>query len=91
VIAIGTSTARALEGNALNTASCAPRAAVSVAQDRQGVRAARGRRHLTGMHAAGTSHFELLQAFASRTLLSLAWSHAEDIGYLAEEFGDADC
>ena len=41
------------------------------------------------MHEAGTSHFELLEAFAPRTLLSLAWSHAEDEDYLAEEFGDA--
>ena len=89
VIAIGTSTARALEGNAREfgglTAACIT--TTLRIDGRHELAVVDG--ILTGMHEAGTSHFELLKAFAPRTLLSLAWSHAEDEGYLAEEFGDA--
>ena len=89
VIAVGTSTARALEDNAVRhgtlTAACGMASLrIDAPHER---RVADG--ILTGMHAAGSSHFDLLSAFAPRTLLSLAWSHAEDAGYLAEEFGDA--
>jgi S-adenosylmethionine:tRNA ribosyltransferase-isomerase len=88
VVAIGTSTARALEANALAHGRLV--AACGVVTLRIGPE------HaplivdgiLSGMHEAGSSHFDLLRAFAPRTLLSLAWSHAEDQGYLAEEFGD---
>lgn len=44
---------------------------------------------LTGLHEPGTSHFELLQAFAPRGLLRAAHAHAEAAGYLAHEFGDS--
>ena len=89
VIAIGTTTARALEGNALEhgglTAACSMTSLrIDAHHERRVVDGI-----LTGMHEAGTSHFDLLTAFAPRTLLSLAWSHAEDEGYHAEEFGDA--
>lgn len=43
---------------------------------------------LTGMHEPGTSHFELLTAFAPRELLLAAHSRATALGYLAHEFGD---
>jgi S-adenosylmethionine:tRNA ribosyltransferase-isomerase len=43
---------------------------------------------LTGIHEPGTSHFDLLQAFASADLLAAAHRHAEAAGYLGHEFGD---
>ena len=43
----------------------------------------------SGMHEPGTSHFSLLEAFATRELLSRAITHAAKRGYLAHEFGDA--
>src|SRR6185503_422536 len=43
---------------------------------------------LTGLHEAGTSHFELLESFAPRPLLESAVRRAEQQGYLGHEFGD---
>ena len=43
---------------------------------------------LTGLHEPGTSHFDLLQAFAPAAGLNAALAHAEAAGYLAHEFGD---
>jgi S-adenosylmethionine:tRNA ribosyltransferase-isomerase len=44
---------------------------------------------LTGLHEPGSSHFELLEAFAPREVLLRALTHARAAGYLAHEFGDA--
>ena len=44
---------------------------------------------LSGMHESGTSHFALLQAFASSALLESALEAAERAEYLQHEFGDA--
>jgi S-adenosylmethionine:tRNA ribosyltransferase-isomerase len=44
---------------------------------------------LTGLHEPGTSHFELLEAFAPRKLLLRAVDHAARTGYLQHEFGDS--
>jgi S-adenosylmethionine:tRNA ribosyltransferase-isomerase len=44
---------------------------------------------LTGLHEPGTSHFDLLQAFAPRQLLERALEHAARTGYLQHEFGDS--
>ena len=43
---------------------------------------------LSGMHESGTSHFALLEAFASDALLRSALAEAERAGYLQHEFGD---
>ena len=43
---------------------------------------------LSGMHEQGTSHFELLEAFAPERLLRGAVTEATRAGYLAHEFGD---
>jgi len=43
---------------------------------------------VTGLHEIGSSHRELLHAFAGEALLARAWSHAEAAGYLDHEFGD---
>lgn len=44
---------------------------------------------LSGMHENTTSHFALLEAFASGTLLRASLDAAESAGYLQHEFGDA--
>jgi S-adenosylmethionine:tRNA ribosyltransferase-isomerase len=44
---------------------------------------------LTGMHEVGTSHFELMEAFAPRELLLRASAFAAALGYQGHEFGDA--
>jgi len=89
IVAAGTTVVRALEGRA--------------AEGGRGLRPGRGvtdlrlgphhRRQivdglLTGLHEPGDSHFELLQAFAPRTLLEASVRHAAAAGYLGHEFGD---
>jgi S-adenosylmethionine:tRNA ribosyltransferase-isomerase len=44
---------------------------------------------LTGVHAPGESHFELLGAFAPAPLLDAAASQASAEGYLSHELGDS--
>ena len=43
---------------------------------------------MSGLHEVGSSHRELLEAFAPKPLLSRAFMHAEASGYLGHEFGD---
>ncbi len=44
---------------------------------------------LSGAHAAGESHFELLAAFAGPALLGAAAAHAERAGFVTHELGDS--
>jgi S-adenosylmethionine:tRNA ribosyltransferase-isomerase len=87
VLAVGTTVVRALEG----------RAAQGVLRPGRGLTCLRlGPGHqrrvvdglLTGLHAPGESHFDLLQAFAPAPLLARALDHARRRGYLTHEFGD---
>jgi S-adenosylmethionine:tRNA ribosyltransferase-isomerase len=89
VVAIGTTVVRALEGAAAAhrgqlragagetdlhvTAAFTPRIVNGV---------------LTGIHMPGTSHFDLMRAFAREDVLAAATDHAEAAGYLQHEFGD---
>jgi S-adenosylmethionine:tRNA ribosyltransferase-isomerase len=43
---------------------------------------------LTGMHEPDTSHFDLMHAFATPSLLRRAHAHAAELGYLGHELGD---
>ena len=88
IIAIGTSVVRALESSALEHGM--PRAGQSEARLRLGARSERRvvDAVLSGMHEQGTSHFELLEAFAPARLLRGAVTEATRAGYLAHEFGD---
>lgn len=89
VIAVGTSVVRALEARASRSGGLTPGAGdASLRLDRayepqlvDGL--------LTGLHEPGTSHFELLEAFAPTALLERALSHAARTGYLQHEFGDS--
>jgi S-adenosylmethionine:tRNA ribosyltransferase-isomerase len=90
VVAVGTTVVRALEGSAVQNHG-EVRAGAGVTDLRIGAS------HvpavvdglLSGLHEPGSSHFELLTAFAPRAFLEGAARHAEAAGYLAHEFGDA--
>jgi S-adenosylmethionine:tRNA ribosyltransferase-isomerase len=88
VIALGTTVTRALEHAA---ASGALRAGPGVANQRLGpatqlqvVDAI-----ISGTHEPGTSHYELLRAFAGDAVLRQAAEELERAGYLTHEFGDS--
>jgi S-adenosylmethionine:tRNA ribosyltransferase-isomerase len=89
VIAAGTTVVRALEGNAALHGGCL-RAACGTTDLRVGA----GTRLevvdgvWSGLHEPGTSHFELLTAFAAPALLARALAAAGAAGLLGEEFGD---
>jgi S-adenosylmethionine:tRNA ribosyltransferase-isomerase len=89
IVAVGTSVVRAIEGGAAMNGGRL-RAGLGVTNLRVGPgfvpRLVDG--VLSGMHEPGTSHFQLLGAFAPTTLLEAAYHHAEAIGYLGHEFGD---
>jgi S-adenosylmethionine:tRNA ribosyltransferase-isomerase len=89
VIAVGTSVVRALEGHADAEGTVTADSGVTDLRlsARYQPRVVDGL--LTGIHEPGTSHFELLEAFAPRTLLERAVDHAGKTGYVQHEFGDS--
>lgn len=91
VIAAGTSVVRALEGNAAQHGGrLEPGEGVTdlIVGPETKLRVVDGL--LTGIHEPTASHFSLLQAFAPPDLLTRAYAHAEGVGYLGHEFGDAN-
>ncbi len=89
VIALGTSVVRALEAAA--DANGRLHAGTGIARGRLGV-------HtkllvvdalLSGTHERGTSHYELLRAFASEAALEAATQRLEDDAFRTHEFGDS--
>jgi S-adenosylmethionine:tRNA ribosyltransferase-isomerase len=90
VVAVGTTAVRALEGQAaLHGGRLAAGGGVTDLAVGGSHRLLVVDGLLTGLHEPGTSHFELLQAFAPPDLLRAAHAHAEAAGYLAHEFGDS--
>jgi S-adenosylmethionine:tRNA ribosyltransferase-isomerase len=87
VIALGTTVARALEHAA---ASGTLRAGRGLANQRIGAssRLRVADAIISGTHEPGTSHYELLRAFASDEVLRRASAELERAGYLTHEFGD---
>jgi len=88
VVAVGTTTMRALEG-----ASSAGRL-VAGEGTTDLVLGPLTRRAvvdgiLTGAHEVASTHFTLLESFAPRPLLERAHAFADALGYLGHEFGDA--
>jgi S-adenosylmethionine:tRNA ribosyltransferase-isomerase len=88
VIAIGTTVVRALEsasaggghvqsGAGLATGRLGPESLLEVVDAL-----------VSGMHEPGTSHYELLRAFADDAVLQTMTAEAEANGYLAHEYGD---
>jgi S-adenosylmethionine:tRNA ribosyltransferase-isomerase len=90
VVAAGTSAVRALEGQAaLHQGRLVPGGGTTDLVIGAGHRPRVVDGLLTGLHEPGSSHFELLKAFAPEGLLRDALAHAEAAGYLAHEFGDS--
>jgi S-adenosylmethionine:tRNA ribosyltransferase-isomerase len=89
VIAVGTSVVRALEGCVQSHGAL--RAGEGVTALRIDARLVRRVVDglLTGMHDPGSSHFDLLGAFAHDDVLRAAHAEAEQRGYRAHEFGDS--
>jgi S-adenosylmethionine:tRNA ribosyltransferase-isomerase len=89
IIAIGTTVVRALEHSA--SVHGAVQAGEEVATQRIGpqtqLRVVDA--ILSGTHAPGTSHFELLHAFAQDQTLMQASQQMDALGYLTHEFGDS--
>jgi S-adenosylmethionine:tRNA ribosyltransferase-isomerase len=89
VLAVGTTVVRALEGAVALWGELRPGTGITdlrlSAQHRpvvvDGI--------LSGVHAPGESHFDLMTAFAPAPLLEQACARAEAEGYLAHELGDA--
>jgi S-adenosylmethionine:tRNA ribosyltransferase-isomerase len=88
VIAVGTSVVRALEGAATT-------GELRAGEGETALRIGPGYAPrvvdglLTGLHADGESHFELLAAFCPRPLLAAAVAAADRAGFRAHELGDA--
>lgn len=88
VVALGTTVTRALEHAASRGRL---RAGPGVADQRLGA-ATRLRvvdAVVSGTHEPGTSHYELLRAFASDAVLQRASAELDRAGYLTHEFGDS--
>ncbi len=89
VIAVGTTVVRALEGAA------ALRGTLQAGPGETALRITAAYRPrvidgiLTGVHGPEESHFALLRAFAPRSLLDAACTHAEAAGFRSHELGDA--
>jgi len=89
VIAAGTSVVRALEGHADADGTVSAGGGETALRLSQSYEPRVVDGLLTGLHEPGTSHFELLEAFAPRALLLRATDHAGRTGYLQHEFGDS--
>jgi S-adenosylmethionine:tRNA ribosyltransferase-isomerase len=89
VIAIGTSVTRALEASAAEHGALTSGTAVAHLRIGPSHRLRVVSGISSGIHEPGTSHFELLQAFASGSILAHASRHAITSGYLGHEFGDS--
>lgn len=89
IIAAGTSVVRALEGHADASGTVFAGSGETTLRLSQSYEPRVVDGLLTGLHEPGTSHFELLEAFAPRALLLRATDHAGRTGYLQHEFGDS--
>ena len=89
VIAVGTSVTRALEGCFATFGEVRAVDAITDLRIDQSTALHVVDALLTGMHEPGTSHYDLMQAFAGLALLERADRHASEHRYLGHEFGDA--
>jgi S-adenosylmethionine:tRNA ribosyltransferase-isomerase len=85
IVAVGTSTVRALEGGA----RAGRRTGITDLRIGPGTRRAVVDAVITGVHDAETSHFSLLGAFTTPAILTSALACAEERGLLGHELGDA--
>lgn len=88
VIAVGTSVVRALEGNHAAHGRLVAGEGITDLRLGDGFRPRVVDALVTGVHEPGTSHWELLRAFADPGRLREIRERAEAWGYLGHEFGD---
>ncbi len=89
VVAVGTTSARALETVVDSAGAVHPgagRTDLLIGPER-GVRAIDGL--LTGWHEAGASHRDLVEAVAGPAMMARCYAEAVERGYLGHEFGDS--
>jgi S-adenosylmethionine:tRNA ribosyltransferase-isomerase len=88
IIAIGTTVVRALEAAATADSEVRPGAGMATGRIGPDSTLAIVDGIVSGMHEPGTSHYELLQAFADASALQQMTAEAESHGYRAHEYGD---
>jgi S-adenosylmethionine:tRNA ribosyltransferase-isomerase len=88
VLAVGTTVVRALESAWRAHGELRAGEGVATLRLRPGDRVTAADGLLSGVHEPGSSHYDLLEAFAGTALLREATAHAEREGYLLHEFGD---
>jgi S-adenosylmethionine:tRNA ribosyltransferase-isomerase len=89
VIAVGTSVVRALESCYLEHQELKAGEGIAGLIIREGFQRKIVDALFTGMHSPQESHYDLLLSFAPRHLLQKSYEHAEQVGYIGHEFGDA--
>lgn len=89
VVAVGTTVVRALEGAAADHGKLVAGSGVTSLRLGPDTQPAIVSGILTGMHSPAESHYTLLAAFASESVLRCAFEHAVQHEYLAHEFGDS--
>jgi S-adenosylmethionine:tRNA ribosyltransferase-isomerase len=89
VVAVGTTVVRALEASALQHGAVLAGPGEARLRITAGFRPRVVSALVSGMHERGSSHFDLLEAFASRSLLERVERDCEQRGYLTHEFGDS--
>lgn len=89
IVAIGTTVVRALENSAAIYGSVAPGEGVATLRIAPETRLRVVDAILSGTHEPGTSHYDLLHAFADKTVLRCADEALNGAGYRTHEFGDS--
>jgi S-adenosylmethionine:tRNA ribosyltransferase-isomerase len=89
IIAIGTTTARALEHAAEPDGSVREGAGVATQRIDGTTRLRVVDAILSGVHEPGTSHYSLLQAFVDEETLRIMVREMDELGYRTHEFGDS--
>jgi len=89
IVALGTTVVRALEHAAARGATLLPGPGVATQRIGPTSRLRVVDAILTGTHEPGSSHYELLRAFAAASLLERVTEALEEGGYRTHEFGDS--
>jgi S-adenosylmethionine:tRNA ribosyltransferase-isomerase len=89
IVAIGTTVVRALENSAAIYGSVAPGEGVATLRIGPDTRLQVVDAILSGAHEPGTSHYDLLHAFADKAVLRCADEALNGAGYRTHEFGDS--
>jgi S-adenosylmethionine:tRNA ribosyltransferase-isomerase len=89
IVAIGTTVVRALEHAADSAGHVRPGPGVATQRVTGGTRLKVVDVLLSGVHEPGTSHHELMRAFADDDTLEMAGAQMASLGYRTHEFGDS--